>query len=134
MSKPKSDFVRLVFILLFPIVISSGCNVQTDSRSGQPYVPDVIDQVILDTSQVLNDGAGVSWKLDPGKYKLELTANNDGATAEWVGGGCPKTQPMREISMTCDMPRTGQLVVTNPTVFGLGKQVSVTVKVTKLAQ
>jgi len=50
---------------------------------------------------------GVSWKLESGNYKLELTANNDGATAEWVGGNCPKTQPVREMTVTCEMPRTG---------------------------
>ena len=134
MNISKPNLIGLRIALLLSLFMGISCHVPTDSRSGQPYIPYVTDQVVLDTSQVLADGAGVSWKLDPGKYKLELTANNDGATAEWVGGGCPKTQPMREISMTCDMPRIGQLVVTNPTVFGLGKQVSVTVKVTKLAQ
>jgi hypothetical protein len=121
---------RYRFWLLF-IFLSSSCHVPTSSS--QPYVPYVTDQVITDISKVLKDGEGLSLKLDPGKYKLEMTANNDGATAEWVGGGCPKTQPMREMTMTCEMTRTGQLVITNPTVFALGKDVSVTVKVTKLA-
>ena len=123
---------RLTLLAIFAIFVVS-CTVQTDQRSGQPYVPYVTDQIIIDTSKVLDDGAGITLKLEPGKYKLEMTANNDGADIEWVGGGCPKTQPMREATMTCEMPRQGQLVITNPTVFGLGKQVSITVKVTKLA-
>ena len=129
----KSNSIGICATLIF-VIVGGSCHIPTDSRSGQPYVPYVTDQVILDTSSVLKDGAGVSWKLEPGKYKLEMIANNDGATAEWVGGGCPKTQPTRELTMTCEMPRTGQLVVTNPTTFGLGAQVSVTVKVIKLAQ
>lgn len=123
---------RLILLAIFALVID-GCTVQTDQRSGQPYVPYVTDQIVTDTSKVLDDGAGITLKLEPGKYKLEMTANNDGADIEWIGGGCPKTQPMRETTMTCEMPRQGQLVITNPTVFGLGKQVSITVRVTKLA-
>lgn len=123
---------RLILLAIFALVVG-GCTVQTDQRSGQPYVPYVTDQIITDTSKVLDDGAGITLKLEPGKYKIEMTANNDGADIEWIGGGCPKTQPMRETTMTCEMPRQGQLVITNPTVFGLGKQVSITVRVTKLA-
>lgn len=134
MNNPRINPIGFGIALLFAILLCSNCHVPTDSSKGQPYIPYVTDQVVSDISKVLDDGAGFSLKLDPGKYKLEMTANNDGATAEWVGGGCPKTQPMRELTMTCEMPRTGQLVITNPTVFALGKQVSVTVKVTKLAQ
>ena len=119
--------------LILAIILTSSCHVPTDARQGQPYVPYVTDQVITNTSKVLKDGEGVSFKLDPGKYKLELTANNDGADAEWIGGNCPKTQPVKQTTMTCDIPATGRLIITNPTTFGLGAQVSITVKITKLA-
>lgn len=119
--------------LIISALFFVGCHIQTDQRSGQPYVPYVTDQVVIDNAQVLNDGSGTTWKLEPGKYKLEMTANNDGADIEWVGGSCPKSQPMRQAAMTCEMPRQGQLVITNPSVFGLGKQVSITVRLTKLA-
>jgi hypothetical protein len=89
--------------------------------------------VIVDTAKVLDEGAGITFKLEPGKYKLEMTASEDGAQIEWVGGECPKTESMREATMTCEMPRTGQVVITNPTVLAMGDQVSVTVKITKLA-
>lgn len=125
---------KLLVALLGYAALVVGCTVQTDQRSGQPYVPYVTDQIIVDMSKVLDDGAGTMWKLEPGKYKLEMTANNDGADIEWVGGGCPKTQPMRETAMTCEMPGQGQLIITNPSVFGLGKQVSITVRLTKLAR
>lgn len=126
--------MKRFLILIIYATFVLGCTVRTDQRSGQPYVPYVTDQIITDTSKVLDDGAGITLKLEPGKYKLEMTANNDGADIEWVGGGCPKTQPMREATMTCEMPRQGQLVITNPSVFGLGKQVSITVRLTKLAR
>ena len=109
----------------------AGCYNAGGSRSGPSIFP--TDRVVVELSNWLDDGASVSWKLDPGTYRLELTANSDGVTAEWVGGSCPKTQPMRELTMTCEMTRTGQLVVTNPTTLGLGAHVSTTVKVTKLA-
>ena len=77
-----------IHLLALSICIQFSCHAPTSSS--QPYIPYVTDQVIIDTSKVLTDGAGMSYKLEPGKYKLEMTANNDGATAEWVGGGCLK--------------------------------------------
>ncbi len=130
----REKYMKYFLVLMICVVFVVGCAVQTDQRSGQPYVSYITDQIITDDSKVLDDGAGITLKLEPGKYKLEMTANNDGADIEWVGGSCPRTQPMREATMTCEMPRQGQLVITNPTVFGLGKQVSVTVRVTKLAR
>ena len=121
----------LLAILLSAMFTS--CHLPTDTRSVPPYVPYVTDQVMVDTSKVLDDGSGTTIKLEPGRYKLEMTANNDGADVEWVGGSCPKSVPLREATVTCEMSRQGQLVVTNPSVFGLGKQVSVTVRLTRLS-
>lgn len=126
----KSNSIR---ILVSAIILCNSCHVPSDARQGQPYVPYVTDQVITNTTKVLKDGEGMSFPLGPGKYKLELTANNDGADAEWIGGGCPRTKPVKQTTMTCEMPQSGQLIITNPTTFGLGASVSVTVKVTKLA-
>jgi hypothetical protein len=119
--------VRAFFML--SLALLSGCYRPDGTRSGPNLIP---DRVVVDWSNWLDDGASISWKLDPGTYRLELTANEDGVTAEWVGGRCPKTQPTREISMTCEMSSTGQLVVSNPTTFGMGAHVSTTVKVTKI--
>lgn len=119
-----------ISLILF---ISANCRVQTDSRRGEPYVPYVTDQIVINDSKVLNDGAGLSYKLEPGNYKLEMTASNDGAGTEWIGAPCAKTDQMRQLVTSCTLTNQGQLVVTNPTQFGLGKQISVTIKVTKLA-
>lgn len=90
------------------------------------------ETVVIDWSDWLKDSASISWKLEPGTYKLDFTASGDGVTAEWLGGSCPKTQPMQELTMTCDLSRNGQLIITNPSVFGLGANASTTVKVTRL--
>jgi hypothetical protein len=119
---------------IFGFLLLAGCHIPTDSRQGQPYVPYVTDQVIVNDSNVLKDGAGISLPLAPGHYRLEMTASSDGATAEFVGGNCGKTEATRQLDISCNMASQGQLVITNPTVFALGADVSVTVKVTKLAQ
>lgn len=99
-------------------------------REGKPLVP--VDRVIINTVQTLNDGQGMSWKLADGRYRLEMTAS-DGCTVEWLGGSCPATQPMRQLTTQCELTSPGQLIIKNPTTFGLGPQSSVTVKVTRLA-
>lgn len=93
--------------------------------------PAPTERVVVNYSDWLNDGGSVSWNLDPGTYRLDLTANNDGATVELLGSNCPATQPMRELTINCEITRPGQLVVTNPSVWGMGKKVSVTVRVTQ---
>lgn len=90
------------------------------------------ERVVIDWSDWLKDGASMAWKIEPGIYRLDLTASGDGVTAEWLGASCPKTQPMQELTMTCDISRNGQLIITNPSIFGLGANASTTVKVTKL--
>jgi hypothetical protein len=126
----KGVFGSPAFVL--SLLLFASCSNSGGSGSGPSIF--ATDKVVVEYSDWLADGASISWKVDPGTYRLELTANNDGATAEWIGASCPKTQPMRELTMTCEMPRIGQLVITNPTTLGLGAKVSVTVKVTKLAR
>ncbi len=74
----------------------------------------------------------MSWKIPAGKYRLELTASNDGDTVEWIGSNCPATQAMTSLSASCEMPRDGQLLVTNPTTLGLGAASMTTVKLTRV--
>jgi hypothetical protein len=110
---------------------------QTDSRDESPEATATPFQptTVIDWSGFLNDGAARSWRLPRGAYALQLSANNDGATVEWPGSdNCIwKTEPMLRFGQRCQIVSdTGQLVVTNPTTFGLGKAVSVTVRVLRL--
>lgn len=105
---------------------SGGCG----SSEPEPE-PDV---VVVDQIENLKDGYSHSWKLDPGTYKAEMTATGDGATVEWIGSSCPTSDATNSYSITCEMTQTGQLVVANPSAFGMGAGATVTVKVTKLGQ
>ena len=105
---------------------------ETAGEQASPLIIIPSDRPVIEWADALRDGGYIAWELPPGLYHLELTASNDGVTAEWLGANCPKTRPMTVLGMTCDLPRTGQLVITNPTTFGLGASSSVTLKVTKL--
>ncbi|HNQ15477.1 MAG TPA: hypothetical protein PKM58_07935 [Pyrinomonadaceae bacterium] len=120
-------------VLVVFILSSLGCgragglndiSVNPESRS--------VEQTIIDQTETLQDGAALHYKMNPGSYRLELTADNDGAGVEWLGGGCPPTKQSRVATMTCEMKDYGQLIVSNPTVFALGKAVTVRVRVVKL--
>lgn len=113
----KSFWLSLCFL-----VISACSNVSTPK-----------DVVVIDWANWLKDGESVFWKLDQGKYKLDLTASGDGVDVEWVGAGCPGAKETRNYSVICQLNQTSQLIVKNPTAFGLGASSSVTVKVVKLA-
>lgn len=63
-----------------------------------------------------------------------MTASGDGATVKWVGSGCPGSEVEKQYSVACEMTQTGQLIVENPSTFGMGATTTVTIKVTKLAE
>jgi hypothetical protein len=51
-----------------------------------------------------------------------------------IGTSCPGTRQTGSYSSVCELAQTGHVIVTNPTALGLGADVSVTVKITKLAR
>ena len=91
------------------------------------------DDVVVDEIESIEGGAFVAWKLDPGTYKVELTASGDGAIVKWVGSSCPASEETKTYSVTCEMTQTGQLIVENPSASGMGATTTVTLKVTKVA-
>jgi hypothetical protein len=110
---------------------------QNDTRdeSPEPTATTVRPATVIDWSNFLNDGAAISWRLPRGAYAMQLLATSDGATAEWIGTDtCDwKTRAMLRLGQRCQVVSdSGQLVVTNPTTFGLGKTIGVTVKVVRL--
>ena len=92
------------------------------------------DRTLVDQGMWLKDGQAVSWPLDAGRYKLEMTASADGASVEWIGAACPGTGETTQYSSICDLPQTGQIIVKNPTVLGLGASVSTTIKIVRLVR
>ncbi|MDQ1637693.1 MAG: hypothetical protein QOF62_1032 [Pyrinomonadaceae bacterium] len=127
-------FVALALVGILAIAIIVGVTqVAPALVNHEPSArPPITDQVVLNWHGVLKDGERMSWQLPAGNYRLELTASNDGDTVEWIGGNCPATQPMTSLSTSCQMPRDGQLLVTNPTTLGLGAASMTTVKVTRV--
>src|SRR6266850_3293942 len=112
-------------VVAFLAVVSFGPSLINSGRSG---TSPPLSRIVIDTQQVLKDGSSIGWKLQPGNYHLDMTASDDGATVEWIGGNCPSTQPMRQLATNCEMKNEGQLIIKNPTSFGLGSPVSVTIK------
>lgn len=92
------------------------------------------DVVVLDKLEWLKDGEQYAFKLDPGTYKVDMTASGDGASFEWVGSSCPGSGQTKSFSSMCELTSTGQLLIKNPTTLGLGDPVSVTVKVIRLGR
>ena len=90
------------------------------------------DEVVVDELESVEGGQFVAWKLDPGTYKVELTASGDGAIVKWVGSSCPGSDETKSYSVTCEMTQTGQLIVENTGASGEGAT-TVTVKVTRVA-
>lgn len=89
--------------------------------------------MVIDELESLKDGQFVAWKLDPGTYKVEMTASEDGTAVKWEGAPCPPSGQTKHLSTICELKQTGQIVVENPTALGLGSGTTVTVKVTRLA-
>lgn len=94
------------------------------------FTPRITSVVVVDEHKLLKDGESWAWHLTDGNYGLELTAS-DGVTVEWLGGNCPKTEPMLQLTTACRLSQDGQLIIRNPTIFGLGPGATVTVKVTR---
>jgi hypothetical protein len=90
------------------------------------------DTVVVDKMSSLADGTGISYKLDPGMYKVDLTALEDGVTVKFIGCSCPgATTETQNFSTICQFQQTGQVTIDNPSLFGAGKGSTVTVKITR---
>lgn len=89
--------------------------------------------IVVNWNDALRDGQVVTWNVPPGYYQLELTSGQDGARVEWDGTeNCDfKTRDMLQFTQRCKVLRQGTLQVSNPTTFGLGAGIFVTVRVTR---
>jgi hypothetical protein len=90
-------------------------------------------QVVVDWHGTLAEGVSMSWALEPGIYRLEMTSDHNGASVQWIpNSGCNNFGEVKVYDDECGLDIKGQLKVTNPTTFGLGPSEIVTVKVTRL--
>lgn len=92
------------------------------------------EKVVVDNLISLKDGEFYAFKLEKGKYILELTSANGGVVVDWIGGlqsNQDHPQETNEVYSFCEIYNNGQLIVKNPTTFGTGSTVTVTIKLTK---
>jgi hypothetical protein len=123
MNRPQR-FVTALAVMV--AVLGGGCG-----GGGSDEAP--ADDVVVDEMEGVEDGQFVAYKLDPGTYKVELTASGDGAIVKWVGSSCPGSEATKTYTVTCEMTQTGQLIIENPSASGEGATATVTVKVTRVA-
>ena len=51
------------------------------------------DKVVVDGMESLKDGTFIAYKLEPGTYKVDVTAINDGVTVKFIGCSCRGPMP-----------------------------------------
>ena len=86
--------------------------------------------VVYDDVKIISEGQQLSVPLSAGTYKAEISSSNHGVVVSWVGGNCPTSNETKAISVTCTLAIKGQLLILNPTTFGLGGDEIATLKVT----
>jgi len=80
----------------------------------------------------LGDGTQRSWALQPGRYRLAMTASGDGATIKWAGATCAAAKSQTQSFQTeCTVTNVGQLLLENPGM-GFGSSITATVTLDKL--
>ena len=95
-------------------------------------LPTLTETVVVNEQSSIKDGAGKVWRLEPGTYRVEITATGDGVSVEWAGAACTKAKKTTVYNTTCTVTQTSQMTITNPTILGLGSDIITTVKVTRL--
>lgn len=103
---------------------------------GCAATPSTDSGVIADTSRKIKAGEVVTYKLDPGRYHLELTSSHDGVRVEWLGSSCSHARLVKQLNTDCELKQTGQLVIENPSSVNLGglsfgNTVSTTIRLVK---
>ncbi len=114
---------------LIAMLALAGCDLLDDPGSKVPPI-----ETVADTIETLKNGESLSWKLRPGLYQLQLTADSPGVTVTWIGGDCRDfKERMREVVTKCRMEMNGQVKIANPSGFlGMGENASVTIKITRI--
>ena len=82
----------------------------------------------------IKDGQFYSFKVEKGKYILEMTSSNDNAIVEWVGCSCQSSSETTQVIQFCELYNNGQLIVKNPSQFGTGPTIIITIKLTKTSK
>ena len=88
---------------------------------------------VLDQSNVIDEGAGLTWKVPAGIYHLGVLSSPDGAKIGWnAAPGCRGAKEERAFKTWCVLKTDAQLTVSNPTTLGLGSSIVVTTTLTQI--
>lgn len=94
-------------------------------------LPTMREELVVNEFFTLADGAQQSWRITPGRYRVDLTAS-DGASVVWIGTGCQGARETKVFNTLCAVATGGQLIVGNPTTFGMGASSTITLRVVRL--
>lgn len=120
----KQTLFRATSVALLALAALSACGGGNDDDDGT---------VVKNETQTIDEGIQLSYTLPPGSYRADITASNNGVNVSWVGGnGCTAATETRAYSQTCTLNIQGQLLVSNPTLLGLGGAEVTTIKITRL--
>ncbi len=103
----------------------AGCGGGGDDDSGREVVSE---------SRPIGEGVALSYTLPAATYAIEVTSSNNGVVVSWLGGsgaGCATSTEVKTYQTTCTLSIQGQLIITNPTTFGLGGAENVSIRVTR---
>lgn len=128
-QRGSSSFFAMQFkfiTLIAPVCLLVACGGGGSSSSSSAS-----NELVFRESQVLEEGATYSWTLPAGTYKANVTSSSSGVVVSWVGGGagCTQSGEVKVHSQTCTLVIAGQLLVKNPTTFGLGSSEIASVEV-----
>lgn len=113
-------------VSLFIVLFLSGCG-------GGSTTNEVGSNIIFNEVRNIPEGNYLIVALPVSKYKAEISTSNKGVKVEWVGGlNCANSGEVKTYNDSCSMVQKGQIVITNPTTFGLGGDEIVTVKIIKI--
>jgi hypothetical protein len=90
--------------------------------------------VLFDDRRVLADGAYFTFSLEPGRYSLDLAVDRDQARASWIGvapnSGCMRSSAVatHPVTAACMITAPAQLRIDNPSDFGFGSQITVSIR------
>ena len=88
--------------------------------------------MVINKQLTIDEGDQLSYQLSAGTYDATITSSNHGITVSWLGGSsCSNSGETKTYSGMCNIEKSGQLVITNPTTLGLGGSEIVVIRVDK---
>jgi hypothetical protein len=122
--KKIMDFKKHALVLCLAASQIAGCGGGSDDDNGA--------QQVVARTETLAEGTQLSYTLAAGTYNANITASNNGVIVSWPGGNnCATSAETRAYSGTCTLSAQAQIVILNPTTFGLGGSEITTISITK---